>query len=98
MKRLACLVLIVGAVLTGCREASSSPSALYSRNCGACHGTDLSGAVGPALGAGSEAAAASDEDYRNHVRAGSDDMPSFRSLSDERLDAIISYLREIQAR
>ena len=98
MKRLACLVLIVGVALTGCREASSSPSALYARNCGACHGIDLSGEVGPALGAGSEAAAASDADYRNHVRDGSDDMPSFRSLSDERLDAIISYLREIQAR
>ena len=62
-------VLLAGAlVAAGCGGTPTTGSGLYARSCGACHGGDLAGAVGPALGAGSEAAGLSDADYRRIVR------------------------------
>lgn len=96
MKRVVTLLVCAGIVLTGCRESLTTGPALYNRHCGACHGTDLSGEVGAALGAGSEAALGTDADYRAVVRDGTDDMPPNRRLSDEQLDKIIAYIRQVQ--
>ncbi|MBT8165741.1 MAG: cytochrome c [Acidimicrobiia bacterium] len=96
MKRLGVWLLLVGLLLSGCGQTPTTGPALYARHCGACHGGDLAGNVGPALGAGSEAAAESDASYRAAVREGVGDMPATARLSDEQLDKIIAYLREAQ--
>lgn len=97
MKRLAALVLGVAVGMAGCGENLTTGPALYNRHCGACHGRgDLGGQVGPALGAGSEAAAMTDDEYRTVVRDGAEDMPPNTRLTDEQLAKIIAYVREVQ--
>jgi len=97
MKRALVLLLVVaGLFLTGCRETSTSGSAIYFSTCSACHGVDLNGSVGGALTAGSESASLSDLEYFTVIREGTTDMPANRSLSDAQLDALIAYIRGVQ--
>jgi mono/diheme cytochrome c family protein len=96
MKGLGARLLLVALLLAGCGQTPTTGPDLYARYCGACHGSDLAGNVGPALGAGSEAAANSDASYRAAVREGVGDMPATARLNDEQLDKIIAYLREAQ--
>ncbi len=97
MKRLMAILLVcAGLTLAGCAETLTTGPALYNRHCGACHGTDLSGEVGPALDAGSEAAADTDAAYRTVVRQGTEGMPPDQRLSDEQLNTIVAYIREVQ--
>ena len=96
MTRRAITLTIVGLLLAGCGGTPTTGPALYARHCGACHGTDLSGNVGPALGAGSELAASSDASYRSAVRDGVGDMPANGRLSEEQLDKIIAHIRDVQ--
>jgi cytochrome c oxidase cbb3-type subunit 3 len=96
VKRVAALLVCAGVLFSGCGERLTTGPALYNRHCGACHGNDLAGAVGPALGAGSEAAADTDAAYRAVVREGAEGMPPDRRLTDEQLDTIIAYIRQVQ--
>ena len=96
MKRVAALLVCAGVLFSGCGETPTTGPALYSRHCGACHGRDLSGEVGPALDAGSEAAAGTDAEYRAVVRDGAEGMPPDRRLTDEQLDKIIAHIRQLQ--
>ncbi len=68
--------------------------------CSRCHGIDLEGIedTGPALGARSDAVEDSDSRLANRIREGKDEMPRFGSvLTDEQIDLIVSYLRDVQA-
>jgi mono/diheme cytochrome c family protein len=98
MPRRAVVLLVVGLVVAGCGGAPATGPALYARHCGACHGTDLSGNVGPALGPGSEAVAGSDASYRAAIREGVGDMPGNGRLSEEQIDKIIVHIRDVQGR
>ncbi len=70
---------------------------IYAQQCAGCHGVELEGAFGPALGAGSEAAAASDEGLTEIITAGQGGMPGFAdSLTTEEIAALVGYLREVQ--
>ena len=98
MRRRAITLVVVGLLVAGCGGTPTTGPALYARHCGACHGTDLSGNVGPALGPDSEATTASDASYRSAIREGVGDMPANRRLSEEQIDKIIVYIRDVQGR
>ncbi len=70
---------------------------IYAQQCAACHGADLAGGIGPALGAGSEATTSSDEELTAVIAAGQGAMPGFQdSLTTEEIAALVGYLREVQ--
>lgn len=72
---------------------------IYSLLCSRCHGEDLEGGVGEALGRGSDAAAESDEYFRFTIVNGRGRMPSFSStLTDDQVERLIGFLREVQGR
>lgn len=98
--RMGSVVAALAILLAAC-GASPSPEAsgaeIYAQLCARCHGVDLEGRIGPALGAGSAAAAAPDEFLKETIVRGRGRMPSFRlTLSDEQVDRVIAYLRERQ--
>ena len=78
-------------------SADATGSQVFDSICARCHGKDLAGNIGPALGAGSEAAHMTDEFYRFTIIHGLGRMPSFRSeLSDKQIDRVIQYIRQQQ--
>lgn len=72
---------------------------VYVELCASCHGADLNGGVGPALGPGSNSANLGDDFLRLTIVRGRGRMPSFGSaLSDDHVQRLIDYLREVQGR
>ncbi len=73
---------------------------LYNLACAGCHGVDLSGDEEediPDLGPGSDATEESDPRLTKQIREGEDEMPSFGgTLTDDQIQLIIEYLREVQ--
>jgi mono/diheme cytochrome c family protein len=91
--------LIVG-VLAGC-TAAPAPDAtgeeIYLQLCSRCHGEDLAGGIGPALGPGSNTADQDDEFLELTVTRGRGRMPAFgSSLSADQLQRLIGFVRERQ--
>ena len=79
-------------------EASSVGQDLFSARCTSCHGANLAGGVGPALGAGSRIAGLSDDDVRAIITNGRSGMPAFGSrLESGEIEEVIKYLREVQS-
>lgn len=72
---------------------------LFERTCAVCHGDGGEGSTNrPALNQGSNAATLTDEQIRGVISVGPGAMPSFASrLSDEQVDSLIEYLRQLQA-
>lgn len=69
----------------------------YNIACSYCHGIDLEGNIGPALGAGSDSSFESDEFLEERIRDGIDEMPAFESVfTDSQIDDIIAYIRQVQ--
>jgi cytochrome c oxidase cbb3-type subunit 3 len=67
---------------------------LYSMACSYCHGADLEGNIGPALGADSDVAQESDEFIEEQIRTGPGEMPAFGTVfTDDQIQSIIDYLR-----
>ena len=97
MRRFAAILALAAlALLTGCRETSVDGPTLYIRNCAACHGGDLGGGVGAAIGPGTASATQSDAELRSVIVSGVEGMPA-SGLDSEQIDALISYLRQRQA-
>lgn len=70
---------------------------IYLQVCARCHGADLGGGVGPALGAESGAADRSDEFLVDTVTHGRGRMPSFsQTLTDGQIERVVAYLRTVQ--
>jgi mono/diheme cytochrome c family protein len=70
---------------------------MYQEVCANCHGDDLGGGIGPALGAGSNAAEQDDEFLVLTIDRGRGRMPSFDStLSDDQIARVVEYLRTQQ--
>ncbi|MDH3730744.1 MAG: c-type cytochrome [Acidimicrobiia bacterium] len=70
---------------------------LYASNCAVCHGVDLSGNVGPALGPGSDSSEESDTQLITTITNGSGNMPPFSDqLSVTEVEGIVAYLRQVQ--
>ena len=70
---------------------------IFSTSCGGCHGSDLQGGVGPALGAGSVIAGRADAAVQAVIEDGRGGMPAWGSvLSTEEIEALIAFLRSEQ--
>jgi len=79
-------------------EADASGREIFVQVCARCHGTDLSGGVGPALGPGSNAASQPDEFLTSAISEGRGTMPSFaQTLTPQQIDRVVVYLRQSQA-
>ncbi len=71
---------------------------VYTAVCARCHGADLAGGVGPALGAGTEVSEQPDDYYVQTISRGRGRMPAFgSSLTEHQIDRVIEYLRARQA-
>lgn len=90
------LTLLLAACGVTVPDEATGPE-IYDLVCARCHASDLGGGVGPALGAGSEAAAKADDAYIQTITRGRGRMPAFgSSLTDAQIDLVIDYLREQQ--
>lgn len=70
---------------------------LFEQSCAGCHGVSGEGTPGrPAIGAGSDAAALTDEQLRGVINVGPGAMPSFSRLTPEQIESLVEYLRELQ--
>ena len=70
---------------------------LYNMGCSYCHGIDLEGNIGPALGSGSDSSFEPDEFLEERIRDGIGEMPSFGGVfTDDQIDDIIAYIRDVQ--
>jgi mono/diheme cytochrome c family protein len=89
--------LVVSACSLGGPPDDASGEEIYTELCTSCHGADLSGGVGPALGPGSNAEDESDEFLVFTITNGRGRMPSFEStLNEEQVDRLVGYIREVQ--
>jgi nitrite reductase (NO-forming)/hydroxylamine reductase len=67
---------------------------LYNMACSYCHGIDLEGNIGPALGADSGVSFEDDAFIEERIRNGMGEMPAFGGVfTDDQIDDIIGYLR-----
>lgn len=87
-------------VLTACTgppPTDATGQEIYQQVCSNCHGEYLEGGLGPAIGAGSNAAAQEDDFLVLTIARGRGRMPSFDStLTDEQISRVVEYLRAQQ--
>ena len=100
MKKLAIVLVVCSFFGTACSTnlpADASGREIYEALCTRCHSGDLSGGVGPALGAGSELADQPDAFLLQSITSGLGRMPSFRNtLSEDQIQRVADYLRAEQ--
>jgi mono/diheme cytochrome c family protein len=98
---LAAILMTVSLLGTGCStdlEPGASGEQIYAALCLRCHGADLSGGVGPALGAGSNLADQPDAYLTQSITLGLGRMPSFRNtLTEDQIRRVAEYVRDEQA-
>lgn len=101
MKRPSLALVSLALVLAGCVEGvdeNAGGEEIYAAMCARCHGSDLEGGVGNALGSGSALADKPDAYLIASITDGRGRMPAFRSsLTAEQIDRVAAYLREQQA-
>lgn len=100
MRRFLAIGLLAVMAATGCSTniaPDSSGQEIYEALCTRCHGADLAGGVGPAVGAGSDLAGQPDTYLIQTIKVGLGRMPSFRNtLTDEQINRVGEYIREQQ--
>ena len=91
------VVAVVALVACSGPDESASGEEIYMQLCSRCHGAELGGGIGPALGPGSNAAEQSDDYLIVTIRDGRGRMPSFRqTLSEDQIGRVVEYLRQEQ--
>ncbi len=99
MRRLGFLAAAALLAATGCASTEGLLGAdLYEQSCAGCHGADGGGGVGPAIGAGSNAENLTDEQIASVIVVGPGTMPGFARLTDEQLDSLVAFIRQLEAR
>jgi mono/diheme cytochrome c family protein len=94
-----CLTAVTIAGCVGRPADDATGEEIYLQLCSNCHGDQLQGAVGTALGPGSNAAEQPDEFLTVTISQGRGRMPSFESsLTEDQVEVLIGYLREVQGR
>jgi mono/diheme cytochrome c family protein len=99
MIRLLLTALLVGTLsaCVGRPPEEATGEEIYLQLCANCHGDSLQGAVGPALGPGSDSAQQPDEFLTVAISQGRGRMPSFQSsLSDEQVVRLVGFIRQEQ--
>ena len=85
----------------GACAGAPSPDAtgeeLFGDLCSTCHGVELEGKVGPALGPGSATVELPDQYLVTSIRRGIGTMPSFDHLTDEQISRLVAFIRGVQA-
>jgi mono/diheme cytochrome c family protein len=94
------LLFPAGLLLTSCvgrPPADATGAEIYEQVCSNCHASDLSGGIGPALGAGSNTATQDDVFLELTITRGLGRMPSFQNtLSEEQIERLITFIRDRQ--
>lgn len=92
------VLLVVVSACTDAPAEDATGDEIFGQLCASCHARDLSGGIGPALGAGSEAVDLSDAFITDTIAQGRGSrMPAFsRTLSPEQIDRVVGYIREQQ--
>lgn len=94
------LLFPIGLLVTSCigrPPADATGAEIYTQVCSNCHAPDLSGGIGPALGAGSNSATQDDAFLELTITRGRGRMPSFQNtLSDEQIERLIAFIRDRQ--
>lgn len=89
--------VVIGACV-GRPPEDATGEEIYLQVCANCHGSDLEGRVGPALGPGSDSVERPDEFLVVTITEGRGRMPSFATtLSDDQVRRLVEYLRSVQA-
>lgn len=87
-------------LLAACGNATEGKfgEELYRTACAGCHADDGSGGRGPAIGTPDSNAATelTDEQIRGVIRVGPGAMPAWSRLTDEQVDSLVVYLRQLQ--
>jgi mono/diheme cytochrome c family protein len=101
MKRAGLALLGLALVTASCvapLDENATGEEVYTALCARCHGSNLEGGVGPALGPGSELVDKPDAYLVSTVTGGRGRMPGFKSsLSSEQIDRVAAYIRDRQA-
>lgn len=91
-----CLAVAVSACVERPGEDATGEQ-IYVEICARCHAGDLSGGVGPALDAGSNASSQPDEFLISAITDGRGRMPSFsQTLTQGQIERVVEYLRLVQ--
>lgn len=92
------VLLVVASACTDAPAEDATGEEIYRQSCASCHARDLSGGIGPALGAGSATVDLSDAFIAQTIAQGRGSrMPAFsRTLSTEQIDRVVGYIREQQ--
>lgn len=93
---LAALTVALTACSLGGPGEDATGEEIYAQLCARCHGVEMEGGVGPALGPGTNAAMEDDEYLEFTILNGRGRMPSFQSLQGAQVDRLVEYLREVQ--
>lgn len=94
MRRVLLILLVLVTACAGRPAPDATGSAVYSSVCSHCHGADLEGGVGPALGAGSQVPDLPDEYLTRVITDGKGPMPAFGpTLTADQISRVIAYLR-----
>jgi mono/diheme cytochrome c family protein len=89
--------MLLLAACTGTADPDASGAELYSQFCTRCHAADLSGGVGPAMGAGSALVERPDSYITDAIANGRGSMPAFgRTLSEVQIQRIVEFIRAEQ--
>lgn len=97
MRLVGALLFLVFLAACGGPAADASGAEIYDQVCARCHGADLQGRIGPALGPGSNSASAPDAYLYTTIERGRGSMPSFsRTLDEQQIDRVVAYLRSQQ--
>lgn len=102
IRRMRVAIFLLVAILTASCASGPGPDAtgeeIYVQLCARCHGEDLGGVVGPALGAGSGAVGRTDEYLIATITNGLGSMPSYRrGLEPDQIERVVAYMRERQS-
>ena len=89
--------MLVLTACTGSADPDATGAELYSQFCARCHAADLSGGIGPAMGAGSELVERPDTYILDVTANGRGAMPAFsRTLSDDQIQRLANFIRAEQ--
>lgn len=76
---------------TGEQQLGSGQSAVYVKNCQACHGIDMGGMSGPSLiNLGARLAL---PDFKQLMRSGRGDMPAFSDFEESEIESLYTFLQ-----
>ncbi len=97
IRALSIVLVAVVAACTGQADPNATGEELYAQFCTRCHAADLSGGVGPALGAGSDLVDKPDSFVADVTANGRGSMPAFgNTLSDEQVARVVDFIRTEQ--